>query len=286
GFNQEKIRFERLGLKIQVADPGVLLGLMKNTPEYPASRKILRGYQEDTSKRFREALVDTGRAQIVLATGLGKSVVMAEVVADLLRDGLIKGGRVLVLAHTRALVDQLQRSFWYQLPKWVATHRLAEGEAPSYWDGVTFATFQSASTRLDALPEFGLVLVDEAHHIGAETFRQTLEGLAPPMRGGVTATPWTGDGYDVDQLLGAPVARIGISEGLQRGFLAETDYRLLADNVDWEFVQRASKHRYSLAQLNRMLILPTRDEQAVRIIKDVFEGERRRAGIVFSPTIV
>jgi len=285
-FTQERLRLERTGLRVEVADPSVLLNLMHQTPEYPPARRTLHDFQHEVTTRFREALVDTGRAQIVLATGLGKTVVMAEVVADLLRDGLIKGGRVLVLAHTRALVDQLQRSFWYQLPKWVATHRLAEGEAPSYWDGVTFATFQSASSRLDTLPEFGLVLVDEAHHIGAETFRQTLEGLAPPMKGGVTATPWRGDGYDVDQLLGAPVARIGISEGLQRGFLAETDYRLLADNVDWEFVQRASKHRYSLAQLNKMLILPTRDEQAVRIIKDVFDREKRRAGIVFSPTIV
>ena len=285
-FTQERLRLERTGLKVEVADPSVLLTLMEQTPEYSPARRTLHDFQNDVTTRFREALLDTGRAQIVLATGLGKTVVMAEVVADLLRDGLVKGDRVLVLAHTRALVDQLQRNFWYQLPKWVATHRLAEGESPSYWDGVTFATFQSASSRLETLPEFGLVLVDEAHHIGAETFRQTLEALAPPMKGGVTATPWRGDGYDVDQLLGAPVARIGISEGLQRGFLAETDYRLLADNVDWEFVQRASKHRYSLAQLNRMLILPTRDEQAVRIIKDVFEGERRRAGIVFSPTIV
>src|SRR2546422_888110 len=238
---------------------------MDQTPEYAPARRTLHDFQQDVASRFREALVDTGRAQIVLATGLGKTVVMAEVVAELLRDGLIEGGRVLILAHTRALVDQLQRSFWYQLPTWVATHRLAEGEAPAYWDGVTFATVQSAASRIEALPQFGLVLVDEAHHTGAETFRRTLESLAPKMKGGVTATPWRGDGYDVDQLLGSPVAKIGISEGLQRGFLAETDYRLLADNVDWEFVQRASKHHYSLAQLNKMLILPTRDEQAVRI---------------------
>ena len=126
---KKKIRFERLGLKIQVADPGVLLGLMKNTPEYPASRKILRGYQEDTSKRFREALVDTGRAQIILATGLGKTIVMADVVADLLRDELVDDNRVLVLAHTKEIVGQLHRAFWHQLPKWVPTHHLAEGEA-------------------------------------------------------------------------------------------------------------------------------------------------------------
>jgi superfamily II DNA or RNA helicase len=285
-FMEEKIRYERTGLNIEVADPAMLLRLMAESPEYSPARKTLHDFQEEVADRFREALVDTGRAQVVLATGLGKTVVMAEVVADLIRDGLIEHGRVLVLAHTRDLVDQLHRSFWYQLPKWVATHRLADGETPAFWDGITFATIQSTISRIESLPQFGLVLVDEAHHIGAQMFRETLETLAPKMRGGVTATPWRGDGFDVDQILGPPVAKIGISEGLQRGFLAETDYRLLADNIDWELVQRMSKHRYSLAQLNRALILPTRDEQAVRIIKQVFEGENRRAGIVFSPTIV
>ncbi len=284
-FNDEKARYERTGLKIQVADPSVLLGLMARTPEYPRTRKVLRDYQEETSDRFREALLDTGRAQIILATGLGKTVVMAEVVADLLRDALIEGGRVLVLAHTKELVDQLHRSFWLQLPKWVSTHRLSDGEAPSYWEGVTFATVQSARSRLESLPEFGLILVDEAHHVGASTFRHVIESLDPPMLGGVTATPWRGDGYDLDQTLGSPLVRIGIAEGLRRGFLAEVDYQLLADNVDWEFVQEASKHNYALSQLNRKLILPTRDEEAVRIVKEVFDRERRQSGIVFSPTI-
>lgn len=285
GFNQERMRFQRLGLRIQLANPAVLLDLMKNTPEYPASRKTLRGYQEDTSKRFREALVDTGRAQIILATGLGKTVVMADAVADLLSDELIAEDRVLVVAHTKEIVAQLHRAFWHQLPKWVPTHHLAEGEAPSFWSGVTFATVQSVKSKLPTLPRFGLILVDEAHHIGASTFRFAIDELKPKMLGGVTATPWRGDGYDLDQILGPPVVRIGIAEGLQKGFLSEVDYRLMADNLDWEFVQRASKHMYSLSQLNRKLIIPVRDEQAVRLIKEVFEKESRRGGVVFSPTI-
>lgn len=285
-FNEEKARYERRGLKIQVADPRVLLSLMDRTPEYPKARKTLRDYQEDASTRLREALLDTGRGQIILATGLGKTVVMAEMVADLLRDNLIEGGRVLVLAHTRDLVDQLHRSFWLQLPKWVATHQLSDGETPICWDGITFATVQSARSRIDTLPHFGLVLVDEAHHIGAEMFRTTIAALNPPMLAGVTATPWRGDGYDLDLLLGPPLVRIGIAEGLQRGFLTEVDYRLLGDNIDWEFVQRVSKYGYSLSQLNRSLIIPTRDDEAARIIREFFDKEKRRCGIVFTPTIL
>ena len=262
------------------------MGMMANSPEYPPARRDLRPYQEDVTDRFRQALLDTGRSQIVLATGLGKTIVMAEVVADLLRDDRIEDGRVLVLAHTKPLVDQLHRTFWFQLPKWVATQHVVEGEFPTYWDGITFATVQSALANLERLPRFGLVLVDEAHHIGANMFQQTIGELNPPMLGGVTATPWRGDGYDIDEILGPPLVKIGIAEGLQQGFLSEVDYRLLADNLDWETVQTLSKHHYSINQLNKRLIIPTRDEEAARVVKQVFEEEKRRAGIVFSPTIV
>ena len=285
GLLEEKARFERQGLKVELASPKVLLDLMRRSPEYPRSRRVLRDYQEEASSRFREALIDTGRGQIILATGLGKTIVMAEVVADLYRDGLVKNKRVLVLAHTRDLVNQLHKAFWYQLPSWVPTHQLAEGEHPAYWDGITFATVQSVVSQLDNLPTFGLILVDEAHHVGADMYRRTIDILKPSMLGGVTATPWRGDSFDIDELFGQPLVRIGIAEGLQRGFLSEVDYRLLADNLDWNFVQEVSTHRYSVSQLNRKLIIPTRDEQAARLIKDAFEQEGRRAAILFSPTI-
>jgi superfamily II DNA or RNA helicase len=211
---------------------------------------------------------------------------MAETVADLLRDGAIEHGRVLVLAHVRELVNQLHQSFWFQLPKWVPTHQMSEGEVPAFWDGITFATVQSVQSRIESLPKFGLVLVDEAHHVGAQMFRDTIQQLQPKMLGGVTATPWRGDGYDIDQLLGPPLVRIGIAEGLQNGFLSEVDYRLMGDNLDWQFIQEASRYQYSLSELNRKLIIPTRDEQAARIIREVFEREKRRGGIVYTPTTV
>lgn len=282
----ERARYGRLGMTVDIADPRELLRLARAAPEYPLTRRKLRPYQDDAAERLRRALTDTGRGQIVLATGLGKTLVMAEVVADLLRDNLIKHGRVLVLAHTRELVEQLHRAFWHQLPKWVPTHQLVGGESPSFFEGATFATIQSVQGKREELPPFGLVLVDEAHHVGADTFRETIRSLDAPMVGGVTATPWRGDGFDIDQILGSPVVQIGIAEGLQRGHLSEVDYRLLGDNVDWQLVQELSKHRYSLSQLNRRLLLPKRDEEAAKVIHQVFHEERRRAGIVYSPTIM
>lgn len=281
-FTQEIERQARLGIKVDPMGPAELMSLMRQVPEYPPARRQLREYQQDAVRKFRDGLLDVGRGQIVLATGLGKTVVMAEVVADLFRDGLIRDNRVLVMADKRELVRQLVLGFWNQLPKWVPTHILTGEEEPSFWDGITFATVQSVFSRRDDLPSFGLVLVDEAHHIGAPTFRGAIEAIAPPMLGGVTATPWRGDDVDIDQILGQPLVRIGIAEGLAKHFLCEVDYRLMADNIDWSIVQTRSRNHYSLSHLNKRLIIPTRDDEAVRQVVDVFRNEGRRGGIVFS----
>jgi superfamily II DNA or RNA helicase/Holliday junction resolvase len=272
------------GLDIEIADPRMLLGWAANTPEYSIHARELHRYQSDTVEKLTSALKDTGRGQVVLATGLGKTVILAETASSLLRDNKVRNGLILVLAHTTDLVNQLIRSFWYQLPSWVHTHRLAQGEEPTYWRGIVFATVQTVVNRLGSLPEFGLVMVDEAHHIGAASFQQVIQSLKPPMVAGVTATPWRGDGYDIDHLLGEPLVKIGIAEGLQQGFLSEVDYRLLADNLDWKFIQEASVYKYSLTQLNKRLIIPIRDEEAGRIIADTFIKSRRRGGIAYCPS--
>lgn len=278
-------RFARVGIKVDLLDPQRLVDMAARVPEYTKQRRELRPYQQEALRLFREGLLDTKRAQIVLATGLGKTVVMAELVSDLYRDGLIRENRVLVLADKRELIKQLQFGFWTQLPKWVPTHLLSGDETPSFWDGITFATVQSVVGRTTKLPDFGLVLVDEAHHIGSPTFRQALDALQPPMVGGVTATPWRGDSFDIDEILGKPLVRVGISDGLRNKYLCDVDYRLLADNIDWKFIQGLSAHNYSLSQLNKKLIIPTRDEEAARQIAEVFKVDKRRGGIVFSPTV-
>ena len=66
-----------------------------------------------------------------------------------------------------------------------------------------------------------------------------IQELRPQMLGGVTATPWRGDGFDLNQLLGRPLVQLGIADGLQRGFLSDVDYRLCADNLDCQSFKAA-----------------------------------------------
>jgi superfamily II DNA or RNA helicase/Holliday junction resolvase len=283
-FKQEVARFSRQGLRIDVWEPAVLRELVSRAPKYAPTRRTLRPYQVDAVERLRDSLLSEGKGLVVLATGLGKTVVMAELVAEALANEDIREGRVLVLADKRELISQLQIGFWAQLPKTVPTHMLHGTEKPAFWDGITFATVQSASTY-PHLPYFDLVLVDEAHHAGSITFQETLTRLAPRMVAGVTATPWRGDGFDLARTFGEPLVRMGISDGLREGYLSEVDYQLMADDLDWQLVQDRSQNSYALSQLNRSLIIPTRDEEAAGIIAKTFRDENRRGGVVFSPSL-
>jgi predicted helicase len=121
-------KWASLGIKVELLPAATLIEMARLSPEYASARRELRKYQTHAVDLFIGALRETGKGQIVLATGLGKTVVMAEAVAQLYRDGAIPEERVLVMAGTRELVDQLQRSFWDQLPKWISTHRLMGGE--------------------------------------------------------------------------------------------------------------------------------------------------------------
>jgi superfamily II DNA or RNA helicase len=284
-FREEVRRLERDGVNISLWDPEQLLAQVASVPEYAPMRRKLRPYQDEAKDEIREALSATGKALLVLATGLGKSVILAEVTAEMLRDEALPNGRVLVLAQTRELVRQLHRTFWFHLPKWVPTHQMSEGERPTYWDGITFATMQSVVARLDNLPHFDLVIIDEAHHAPSPTYATILGHLQPPMLLGATATPWRGDDFDIETIFGPPVYRMSIEEGMQHGFLAEVDYRLLADNIDWNVVQHQSRERNSIKQLNTRLILPTRDNEAARMVQRIRIENAARAIIVFSRSI-
>ena len=283
GFWAEFNRLIKMGLKLYHLGPNELSRGSMDAPFYPPSRFDLHEYQIEAVERVRVAILETERAQLVLATGLGKTVVMAEVVADMLADELLGEGRVLVLAHTLDLVDQLLRNFWRHLPKTVATHRYAEGERPLSFDGLTFATVQSFS-KVDDPPFFDLVIVDEAHHIGSPEYQRTLSNLKSPRLIGVTATPWRSDGVSISHFLGEPVMTMGIKEGLAQGFLADVDYRVFIDGIDWDFVREQSSYSYTIAQLNKKLLIPTRDEEAIREIRKVFDSTQRRRGLAFSPS--
>lgn len=244
----------------------------------------LHEYQQRAVSSAWAGLEDERRALVYLATGLGKTVVAGRVVTKFLKRA--PQARVLVIAHTSDLVEQLERSMWRDIPKDVPTRMVSGQSKPDDLPGVTFAVLPTAADYVSKGFRPDLLIVDEAHHVGetghyAEIFRR----LPDVPRLGVTATPWRGDQFGIVSVFGEPVVTVSISEGMRLGYLAGVHYRLFSDNIDWDFVHDASEHDYSIKDLNKRLFIPERDEAIRDHLLGVWDQVVNPRAIVFCQTI-
>lgn len=244
----------------------------------------LRPYQITAFGRVVAELDSSGRALLILATGLGKTVVGGEVIASYLaRDPAAK---ILVTAPTKPLAEQLERALWWHLPKDVRTHLLTGDHKSDDLGGVTCATIPTALSFARAGYRPSLIMIDEAHHVGESgQLAELLDLLAKADQFGVTATPWRGDRFDIRNRFGEPSYTLGIEEGMRLGYLAEVRYRLFMDNIDWNFVPEASAHSYTMEDLNARLFLPERDEAIRDQLIDVWRAAAQPRAAVFCRTI-
>ena len=272
----------RIGKDVKPWDGALLHQLYASAQEHPAL--LLRDYQDDAVSELWADLLARNRALLILATGLGKTVVGGEVIGRFLRGRPTED--VLVVAHTKDLVNQLERALWRHLPKGVKTQVLTGDDRPRDLHGVTCATVASALDGVLRGWKPGLVMVDETHHVGEEgQFDTLLSELADAPQFGVTATPWRADQYDIEQRFGIASYKLGIEEGMRRGYLAAVDYRLYVDNIDWDVVRDASENRYSLKELNSKLFLVQRDDAVIDALSDAWRTTSDPRGIVFCQTI-
>lgn len=267
------------GIEAYLWDGDALLRHYRELPSESAARRALRPYQVEAVDAVEHSRSQGSQAALVLmATGLGKSVVAGELVSNEFDRN--PDADVLVLAHTVDLAKQLERSLWPVLRKEISTHLWTGGESPTYSGGVTFATWQSvvgAAARDSLARRFSVVVVDEAHHAPAPAYRSLIGSLDPNFLIGMTATPWRGDERKLSDIFGEPAFSMDIVAGMQGGYLAEVDYRMLVDDIDWQEIQRMSYEGYSIKDLNQKLILPDRDEAMVsRVIAQMAHTEAAR----------
>ena len=171
----------------------------------------LRPYQEEAVKAV-DALPDGSRTIVALATGLGKTVVAANFATN---------GRILWLSHRDELVRQPEKYFAER----GISYGIEKAEETSSGETVVSASVPSlckdARLHRFAPDAFDLIVVDEAQHAAAKTYRKILSYFHPRKLVGLTATPKRGDGVRLSDEFDTICFSRDLKWGIQNHYLAD-----------------------------------------------------------------
>ena len=203
---------------------------------------MLRDYQEEICSRVREAFKKHRSVMMQMPTGTGKTVVLAEIVREYLNVNVnvnVKGGcNVLIVAHRRELVEQIQQALLRVMGAGVARelptqqscdYLSAEGAAAH----IAVHSIQWLSRNIEKVKgKPGVVIVDEAHHAVAKTYRMMWEAWPEAKFLGLTATPYRLSGEGFTDLFEVMVESWSVKRFIAEGWLSAFDYYSILPESD------------------------------------------------------
>lgn len=254
-------------------------------------RLTLRDYQEESVQAIYDhfARDPSGDPLVVLPTGAGKSLVLAEFIRRSL--DAWPDTRFLVATHVRELVQQNHDEFvrhWGSPlhPSGIYSAGLGRRDARAH---VVFASIQSIWRRASDLGAFDLVIIDEAHlipHRGQGMYRSYIEDLRainPRVRKvGLTATPFRLDGGWLHKgngrMFDAIAHEATLEELIHGGYLVPLVARKTKAEVavDGVTTVRGDFHRKQLEDAAR-----AGDRVKAAIAETVDAGRDRRSWLLF-----
>ena len=168
---------------------------------------------------------------IVAATGTGKTVISAFDYQEFARTH--SSSRILFTAHREEILRQSLKTYRSVLQDsnfgtlWVGNNSPKEADEYEH----LFISINMFNTRYEELfskldPNFyDYIVIDEAHHSQADSYRKLFEHFKPQILIGLTATPERMDGRDLRPDFGGYIsAEIRLPQALQAGLLTPFQY--------------------------------------------------------------
>lgn len=175
------------------------------------NKLILRDYQSIIIHKVYQAMLEGFKKPlVVLPCGGGKTVVFAYMASQTQQ----KGNKVWFLVHRRELLDQTVETFKrFGIPM----------------DNIFVGMVATVARRLDKMSPPDLIVIDEAHHASAATWKRIIERFDKAWLIGLTATPCRLDGKPLGQIFDTLIEGPTVSQMIRSGWLS--DYRYLAPTV-------------------------------------------------------
>ena len=185
----------------------------------------LYGYQEEMLRRIGSAFREHRAVMAQMPTGTGKTYLLAAVVKAYVTEGSRR--LVLIVAHRRELVEQIKETC----------------ERFGLSNVVRVKSIQWLHLHLNEMEEMpGMIVIDEAHHALAKTYRGLWEAFPEAKILGLTATPYRLNGKGFEDLFEVLITSLSVREFIRMKRLSLFDYvSIKGDSEEQRLVDSLSK---------------------------------------------
>ena len=235
-------------------------------------------YQEDMKSRIEKALCLHRSVMAQMPTGTGKTYLLTAVIDSFVRAN--PKAKVWIVAHRRELVSQIDET--------VRKFHSYSSATSSLLSSVKAVSIQWLSKHYDEIEEEpGMIVIDEAHHALAKTYKEMWERFPKAKFLGLTATPCRLNGKGFTDLFDVLVQSWGVPEFISKGRLATYDFvSIKSDGVTQQLInslqKRGADGDYQNKEMDQLL---NKKPNIERLYRSLEEYGKDRKGIVYAINI-
>ena len=235
-------------------------------------------YQEDMKSRIEKALCLHRSVMAQMPTGTGKTYLLTAVIGSFVRANF--KAKVWIVAHRRELVSQIDET--------VRKFHSYSSATSSLLSSVKAMSIQWLMKHYDEIEEEpGLIVIDEAHHALAKTYKEMWERFPKAKFLGLTATPCRLNGKGFTDLFDVLVQSWDVPEFISKGRLATYDFvSIKSDGVTQRLIDSLQKRGADGDYQNKeMDMLLNKKPSIERLYRSLEEYGKDRKGIVYAINI-
>ena len=235
-------------------------------------------YQEDMKSRIEKALCLHRSVMAQMPTGTGKTYLLTAVIDSFVRAN--SKAKVWIVAHRRELVSQIDET--------VRKFHSYSSATSSLLSSVKAMSIQWLMKHYDEIEEEpGLIVIDEAHHALAKTYKEMWERFPKAKFLGLTATPCRLNGKGFTDLFDVLVQSWDVPEFISKGRLATYDFvSIKSDGVTQRLIDSLQKRGADGDYQNKeMDMLLNKKPSIERLYRSLEEFGKDRKGIVYAINI-
>mgnify|MGYP004512235909 FL=1 len=236
-------------------------------------------YQEDMKERIEKAFRLHRSVMAQMPTGTGKTYLLTAAIDSFVEDN--PNTKVWIVAHRKELVSQIEET----IKKF---YSYSSSKNKSLLVSVKAMSIQWLSRHYNEIEEEpGMIVIDEAHHALAKTYKEMWERFPKAKFLGLTATPCRLNGKGFMDLFDVLVQSWNIPEFISKGRLATYDFvSIKSDGVTQRLIDSLQKRGADGDYQNKeMDMLLNKRPSIERLYQSFEEYGKDRKGIVYAINI-